>query len=118
MELHDQPLIYVENVTLLIRYQLGLFLLTILAALAVLLPKVWALRSLYVDSTLRSAVQSAVENAAAREGWLLSDLSIDAVESDSVRVTYRAHRKGPDPESCHAILLGDSSLRPCDAEQN
>ncbi len=75
--------------------------------------RAWALRPLYLDSSVRSAVQVQMRDVSHARGWLLSDVSIDAVLPDgSLRLTHRMHGRGVDPEECW-FLPSTGELTPC-----
>lgn len=79
-----------------------------------LLSRAWKLLPLYAHSMVRESVRSAMIETADREGWLLSDMLVTEITTESIQLTRRQHIRGKDPESCHIITLADSSLRPCD----
>jgi hypothetical protein len=90
-----------------------LFAVLILVSLLMLLPRAWDLRRLYRHSFLRSSVERAVTTASIQSGWLVSDMSIDSVEWDGVRITHREHLRGRDPTSCYVLSYDDSPPAPC-----
>ncbi|HVW67150.1 MAG TPA: polyprenol monophosphomannose synthase [Candidatus Peribacteraceae bacterium] len=93
--------------------QIPLFFVLSLIILAMLLPKVWAMRLLYTDAHMRSRVQSALTHAADQNGWLVSDLLVQSVTTDHVRVLHDEHRRGPDVVACLDLSLTSSVVTPC-----
>lgn len=72
--------------------------------------RAWHLRLLFADAALRTQVQTAVSVAAAREGWLLSDIEMTAVDRTFVHLTHREHmRRVPAPVFC-TITITTSEL--------
>ncbi len=81
--------------------------------LAVLLLRFWPMRALYLNASVRSQTLVVLREASAKEGWLLSDISIDAVRPGLLRVTHREHVRGRDPESCITFELPSAEPLPC-----
>lgn len=78
-----------------------LFWILTAVLLAVFIPRIVALHLLYTDSTVRSQVKQALTDAAAREGWLISDMHLISVGTGSVTITHQEHmRRPPPPETC------------------
>jgi dolichol-phosphate mannosyltransferase len=90
---------------LLKRFGLGLFLLICLLIALVLLPRVWQLRALYSNSSVRVAAQQALQHTADTHGLLLSQFSIRHIEHDRVTVDIRDYKKGTDTTECRRISL-------------
>ncbi len=77
------------------------FWLIVVVMLAVLTPRIVALRLLYTDSAVRSQAKQALTDAAAREGWLISDMHIVSVGTGSLTILHQEHmRNPPPPETC------------------
>lgn len=74
---------------------------------------IWHLLPLYTDSTLRAQIKTSLTEIANREGWLLSDITVQGISADNVRLRHRIHRRGADPETCHDLILKDNSIQPC-----
>lgn len=90
-----------------------LFAIVVLPLAAVLFVRTWPLRSLYLDASLRDAAQRQIRDVALSKGWLVSDIRIDAIQSDgTMRVTHRRHQRGDDPETCW-ILPSTGEPVPC-----
>ncbi len=91
------------------------FLLLVALVSLCFAPRLWAIRTLYLDASARAAAASALPAAADREGWLVSDLEVIAADASSLTVLHRRHLRGPDPVTCHVLRLSDAALLPCDA---
>ena len=77
------------------------FLVMSLIIFLVLVPRFWTMRLLYTDSAVRAQVKQALADAAAREGWLISDMEILRVGTGSLTILHREHmRRPPPPETC------------------
>ena len=93
-----------------------LFILLFLAIAAFLGAHVWKIRFLYLDATVRSQVQSRLEQMEAEQGWLISDIEVRAIDQETVTLDYAPHRKGPDSSRCFRVpLSGSLLLQSCDA---
>ena len=79
----------------------------------VLFFRAWAIAPLFFDASLRDRVRTTVEGTAAREGWLLSDLSLRRVGNGFAEIMYRPHVRGVDERYCFIINTYDASLSPC-----
>jgi len=90
-----------------------LFLLVACVLLLAFLPHVWRLRLLYTDAAVRSSVQKTMQAAADTHGWLLSDLIVDEVFPDRVRVLHRTVNRGTDTSECMDLSYNTSSPVPC-----
>ncbi len=67
----------------------------------ILFSRFWAIRLLYTDSDVRARAKQALTDAAAREGWFLSDMEIVSVRADSLTILHQEHmRRPPPPEQC------------------
>ena len=80
----------------------------------VLCARLWPLRLLYLDASVRTQTEQALRTVTEREGWLLSDMDVRRVSKDSVRLLHHQHLRGPDPVACFDLSLTDSSLMPCE----
>jgi len=81
----------------------------------VLCVQLYALSPLYADSALRSRTQVLLQATAAREGWLLSGVSIQSITDDTIRVMYRSYNRGNDSSECFVIDQKSGSLTLCNA---
>lgn len=86
------------------------FAAMMVAAALVIIPHLFALRLLYVDSDVRHRVQEAMMTVADREGWLVSDIAVRSVSSDSLSIVHREHlRTRTFPRFCtidlHTVTL-------------
>ena len=79
------------------RYSWKLFWVICVVITVVLISHVSRLWPLYIDSHLRTRVQHTIEQEAQRRGWLLSGVSIQSLDADTVTVLYREYRRGSDP---------------------
>lgn len=88
-----------------------LFWSAVIVTIAVLLPRLWAMRFLYIDPAVRAATEQAVRTAALRQGWLLSDISVLRSGKTSVSIVHREHRRNPaKPQYC-TITFSSKELR-------
>ena len=78
-----------------------------------LLVRAWAMHPLYIHGKTRHRVQTVIEGTAAREGWLLSDMSLQLVAGSVVHVLHHAHIRGEDQIRCYYLNIYNGSLRPC-----
>lgn len=99
--------------SLLSRAQWVVFFLLGIVVFFFLAARAWALRALIFDPATRSNVRTAIERHADREGWLLSDLSVQSITSDHVRVYLRFHHRGPDETQCLLLPFDASPPLPC-----
>lgn len=75
--------------------------------------RAWNLRRLYVDASMRRAVQAQLRAVSDAKGWILSDVRIDTVGPDgTLRLTHIRHGRGPDEETCW-ILPSTGEPVPC-----
>lgn len=77
--------------------------------------RVWNLLPMYLDSDVRQRVQQTVEQLAEEQGWLLSDIQIDEVQTDEMRITHRQHHRGTDERACYIVLFSDAQPRSCES---
>lgn len=96
------------------RLQFRLFLIVLCVPGAVFLRQAWLMLPLFADANARDAAKTAMTTVAAREGWLLSDMLVQAITPHDVRLIHRKHFRGSDTESCHLIALADFSIRTCE----
>ncbi len=94
-------------------------LLFIAVLTIVAMPLAWRvfwIHPLYLDSGIRSQVERALREVAEREGWILSDLKLLAVEAayDEMVAMHVPHAWGQDSRVCYRINLTATTLRPCD----
>ncbi|MDO8648468.1 MAG: hypothetical protein Q7R81_01665 [Candidatus Peregrinibacteria bacterium] len=86
----------------------------VLLLCALYIPRVWALRLLYLDSTVRMHVQRELTEVATEEGWLVSDIIVRSVSEDAVMILHRGHIRGRDPRACFVLPFRSELKRPCD----
>lgn len=89
------------------------FWMTCVVIAFALIVRVWGIFPLYVHAATRERVKTTLEGTAAREGWLLSDLSVLRVTDNAVLLLRRAHLRGPDAYSCHHLNTYNGSLQSC-----
>lgn len=87
-----------------------LFMTLIVMTAVWLFPRLLSLRLLYTDPTMRERVQSALTTVADREGWLLSDIELRSVSSDSIEILHRDHLRTEAPVRACTIHLSSSTL--------
>lgn len=107
-----------QIVILLLRRRVLTFFCALVACVVflTLVPRVWSLRLLYLNRTVRSEVQSAVLGFREERGWLLSDVQLLEVRHEGFRFLHRQHVRGPDPVVCYEYLFIDGKLRVCHPE--
>lgn len=96
------------------RIQRAAFLLALLVPGAFFAWRIGTILPLFVDAHTRETVRSALVTVSAREGWLLSGITVEDVQPDAMRLTYRDRHRGADEATCRIVTLADSSLHPCD----
>jgi len=79
----------------------------------VLFFRAWAIGPLYFDAALRERVKTTVEGTAAREGWILSDVSLRRIGSNFAEIEYRPHVRGADERYCYRLNTYNGYLSPC-----
>lgn len=70
-----------------------------------LIVRIYPLLPLYLDAEMRSRVQAAVTETAEENGWLLSGVSIQKIDDDSVTLRYRSYIRGKDPITTIDVAL-------------
>lgn len=88
--------------------------LILLVAFLTLVPRMWSLRFLYLDHTVRSDVQSIMLRFREEQGWLLSDVQLLEVHHDGFRFLHREHVRGRDPVTCYEYTFTDRVLHACE----
>lgn len=91
----------------------SLFLLTLIATGLSLLPRAWTLRALYLDAQARSEAERLLKTVSEEQGWLLSDLFLQSISSESFTIARRVHGRGRDPVECYVIHRSSGSLQSC-----
>ena len=118
LELHHEPNVYMENMIVSLTKWHWWFLSLLLVIAIPLLWRLFWLHPLYFRTDVRTITQSAISKAADREGWLLSDISLKAIDKDDdgwrAVIMYRNHFRGEGPLLCQIIRLSDASLQSCD----
>lgn len=93
-----------------------LFWLLCYVIAGVLLPRAWALHSLYLDREERGHIRGTMQAVANEQGWLLSDMQLIRISDDRIRIIHREHVRGRDPEECFDALFASPELLPCDSQ--
>lgn len=86
----------------------------VFAIFLILVPRVWSLRSLYLDRSVRLEVQSGFLRFREEQGWLLSDVQLLEVHHDGFRFLHREHVRGRDPVTCYEYTFTDRVLHACE----
>lgn len=81
---------------------------------ALLIVRLVPIVPLYTSSETRSAATQALHSLSQRNGWLLSDLSIQSIAGNHILVRYAPHIRGADPAACVAVSLITFDAEPCD----
>lgn len=97
------------------RRQKIIFVLVAAIILIVLVPRVWRLRLLYTDSSIRMLTQTTLQQTADAQGWLLSDMNVREVMYDRVRIHHREIYRGTDRTECLDLMFGSATPVPCPA---
>lgn len=90
-----------------------IFLIVAVIIAALFLPSAWRLKLLYLDSDVRSQTQTILQQTAEKQGWLLSDMIIDSVEKDHIRILHRDIHRGNDSSECFDLVYSGSVVLPC-----
>ncbi len=99
---------------MLTNYQWHIFWVICTTISVVLVLRLRILMPLYTNPDFRSRTQALIQATAAREGWLLSGISIDHISQDNTRLLYRSFLRGEDPQSCYNVSLTTGTLSSCD----
>ena len=95
------------------KFSAPIFWLISAILVAFMLPHAAAIFPLFSDATQRAAFQKALEQASAREGWTLSDVTVESISGSSATITHRDHgRSNNQPRHC-LLTLGTAELT-CD----
>lgn len=97
------------------KYQWSLFWLMCIIIAVVLFVRMWVLLPIYMEEDLRYRTQSLIQTTAAREGWMLSGVSIKHVSKDALQVQYRSYKRGIDTVECYDIDVQTGFLSSCNA---
>jgi len=98
---------------LIIRIQRPLFWIVIILSFVFLLMRAWALSPLYTDASVRATVQQTLERVSTEQGWLISDISLRAVNTTEMRIVRRFHHRGADETECVIVRYENLRLTPC-----
>lgn len=107
---------FISQIAMLLLRRRALELLCVLVTVAVLLaivPRVWSLRFLYLDRTVRAEVQRSFLYFREEKGWLLSDVQLLEVDRSGFRFLHRQHLRGNDEVTCYLFVFSGSTLSPC-----
>jgi dolichol-phosphate mannosyltransferase len=96
-------------------FQWLIFLLTLTLVALVVLWRLWAVRLLVFDPSVRERTREAYVSLSEHEGWLISDLSLRRVEENRVEFLYRPHGRNAPPAQCIRVRLDYFGWYPCDA---
>jgi glycosyltransferase involved in cell wall biosynthesis len=96
-----------------VRRQRAIFMLVAAIILIVLLPRAWRVRLLYLDSSIRTLTQTTLQQTADANGWLLSDMNVQEVTRDHVRILRREIVRGTDRTECLDLQYGSAIPVPC-----
>lgn len=91
----------------------GLFGLLLAAMAIVLTPRVAALMPLFTDKSLQSTVRIDLRKLQNQQGWLLSDMLVEAVTPRTFRFVYRPHFRGRAQEQCYVFYYVSSHVGLC-----
>lgn len=94
----------------------ALFWVTAFIIAVVLLPRAWHLR-LLTNADIRGVVHTAIRDTADHHGWLLSDIDITDVHTDSVTIRHQQHLRVPSPITLCTVTLSTSSSSCVPSEQ-
>jgi len=75
--------------------------------------QLWRLSPLYRNHDVRNRTRVLIQATAAREGWLLSGLSITDVSEEHLRLAYRSHMRGTDTVTCYTLSITSGALSGC-----
>ncbi|HRH92948.1 MAG TPA: polyprenol monophosphomannose synthase, partial [Candidatus Peribacteria bacterium] len=89
-----------------------LFSLTLLAVLGVLAVRLLPLLPLYTQQSIRPLAAAELQQFAHARGWLVSDLSIRSIDTDSMTVVYATHPKRSHDQLC-VLPLASARLPQC-----
>lgn len=91
----------------------ALFWILSLIIVVVLGVRVWHIRLLYLDATIRTHTSRVLRDVAEEEGWLVSDITIINVKTDTLRIEHRLHQRGISQPECFLISFDTSTLQSC-----
>ncbi len=87
-----------------------LFMMISTLLILVLVPRAFLLRTLFLNTSVRSTVSTALREIADHQGWLLSDITLLSVTPDTVTLTHRPHLRVPTPTTFCTMTLSTTSL--------
>mgnify|MGYP001272748391 CR=1 FL=1 len=70
-------------------------------------------RQLYLNSSLREKAKTELESFATAHGFLLSELTVTKITTESIRVDIREYRRGQDAHNCIDITFANHVETPC-----
>lgn len=77
--------------------------------------RIWAIHGLFLGVHARAAVQSALQELTAREGWLVSDMEIAAVNDRMAVLIHQPHTRGVDAvDACFVLDFASQELHACE----
>lgn len=95
-------------------HQWPIFWITVAVITFALACRLWILLPLYTDPALRSRTQTLIQATTKREGWLLSGVSIGAIDAEKIQLHYRSYVRGEDPISCYNVYFSTGLLSTCE----
>ncbi len=98
---------------LIVRFQNIIFSLVCMTMALMLVLPALSMLPLYVDVGTRTIVQRALLSVEQQKGWLISDISLYSIGTESFIFTYRHHHRGPDEEVCYEWFFGRPGPIPC-----
>ncbi|MEI8229883.1 MAG: polyprenol monophosphomannose synthase [Candidatus Peregrinibacteria bacterium] len=91
----------------------AIFTLVMIVTTAVFVPRAWAIRSLYSDYEIRMNAQENLQSIARERGWLLSDISIESIQGNTLRLEHQLHRREASTSECFMVNLPSAVVLPC-----
>ena len=95
--------------------RLPIFGMISIIIILMLLPRIWAQRLLFTDSSVRRFTQETLEHIAEEEGLLLSGFSINSLTPSKLEIFHRSHMRGEDIKRCFIADISILSYSSCDA---
>ena len=99
--------------SLLVHFQAPIFWVIALVLLFTFGWRAWHLRLLYSDATVRHSAEVALKTVTDKQGWLMSDVIIQNVQTDRVEILHQVHKRGVDPAHCFQIFYVAPNPSPC-----
>ena len=90
-----------------------LFIMVIVLVGGMLALRVWRIRAFYLSADVRTQLERVLRETANDHGWILSDLSLQAVTRTGVTVMHREHQRGKDAVDCFVRTFDSPDIQPC-----